>query len=68
MGRLLSAPVWFCVAGVLAILAVLVLDGPAGGVVAAAAAAVFIFACFRGLAGKKVDDRAAGAGWFGNFF
>jgi hypothetical protein len=52
----------------LAIVAVFVVQGPAGGVVAAVAAATFIFACFRGLVGKKVDDRAAGAGWFGGYF
>jgi hypothetical protein len=63
-----SARVWFAVATVLAVLAIFVVHGPAGGVVAAVAAATFIFACFRGLAGKKVDDRAAGAGWFGGFF
>jgi hypothetical protein len=63
-----SARVWFAVATVLAVLAIFVVHGPAGGVAAAVAAATFIFACFRGLAGKKVDDRAAGAGWFGGFF
>jgi len=63
-----SARVWFAVAAVLAVLAIIVVDGPAGGVVAAAAAATFIFACFRGLAGKEIDDRAAGAGWFGGYF
>jgi hypothetical protein len=68
MRRLGLARVWFAVAVVLAIVAVFVVDGPAGGVVAAVAAATFIFACFRGLVGKEVDDRAAGAGWFGGYF
>lgn len=68
MRRLGTARVWFAVAVVLGILAVFVLHGPAGGVVAAVATAAFLFACFRALRGKEVDDRAAGSGWFGNYF
>jgi hypothetical protein len=68
MRRLGSARGWFAIAAVLTLLALFVLHGPAGGVVAAAAAGTLIFACFRALRGKEVDDRAAGAGWFGNYF
>jgi hypothetical protein len=66
--RLLSARLWFAIAGVLTVLALFVLTGAAGGVVAAGAAAAFFVACFRALRGKNVDDRPAWAGWFGNYF
>jgi hypothetical protein len=68
MRRLLSARLWFALAAVLIVLTLFVVRGTAGGLVAAAAAASLIFACFRGLRGQKVDDRAAGAGWFGNYY
>ena len=68
MRLLRSARLWFAITGVLTILALFVVHGAAGGVVAVGAAAALIVACFRGLAGEDVDDRAAGAGWFGHFF
>jgi hypothetical protein len=66
--RLFSARVWFAIAGVLTILTLFVLHGAAGGVVAVVAAAALIFACFRALRGRDVDDRPAWAGWFGHYF
>jgi hypothetical protein len=65
--RVKSAGFWFGIAGALAV-AVVFVDGPAGGALAVAAFAAVFVGCFRGLAGKKVDDRAAGSGWFGGWF
>jgi hypothetical protein len=59
-----SARLWFGIAGVLAVV-VMVVDGPVGGGVAVAAGAAFLVGCFRGLVGKKVDDRPAFMEWFG---
>jgi hypothetical protein len=68
MRRLLSPRLWFPIAGVLTILTIFVVRGTAGGLLAAAATGAFLFACMRSLAGSKVDDRAAWAGWFGHYF
>jgi hypothetical protein len=58
---------------VLGILALLVLDGPAGGVAALAAMVVFILACIDALRGEDADvrrrsDRTGLAGWLGGWF
>jgi hypothetical protein len=66
--RLLSARLWFAISGVMIVVALFVVQGAAGGVVAAGAAAAFLFACFRALRGRDVDDRPAWAGWFGGYF
>jgi hypothetical protein len=65
---LLSARLWFVLTGVLTVVALFVVKGAAGGVVAAGAAAALLFACFRALRGRDVDDRPAWAGWFGGYF
>jgi hypothetical protein len=67
MRRVRSAGFWFGIAGALAV-AVLLVNGAAGGLLAVGAIAALLVGCFRGLAGKQVDDRAAGAGWFGGWF
>jgi hypothetical protein len=58
---------------VLGILALFVLDGPAGGVAALAAMVVFILACIDALRGEDADvrrrsDRTGLAGWLGGWF
>ena len=68
MRRLRSARLWFAITAVLTIVTLFFVDGPAGGLIAAAATATLLVACFRALIGKDVDDRAAGAGWFGGYF
>jgi hypothetical protein len=59
---------WFILAAVLGIVAMFVLDGAAGGVVAAAAIAAFLIGAFRSLLGESPEDRTAGTGLFGGWF
>jgi hypothetical protein len=65
MQRLLAPRVWFLLAALLGIVAVFVLRGAAGGVVAAAAWVAFFVACFRCLRGEHPEDRTVGTGLFG---
>jgi hypothetical protein len=65
---LLSARLWFAITGVLAFLAIFIVDGAAGGVIATITVVTLLFACFRGLKGEKVDDGTASVGFFGNYF
>lgn len=63
----------FALVAVLAVLALFVLDGPAGGVTALAAMVVFILACIGALRGRNADvggraDRAGLGGWMGGWF
>jgi hypothetical protein len=66
-------PIAFALSAVLAILALFVLDGPAGGVAALAAMLVFILACIGALGREDVDvrrrsDRTGLTGWVGGWF
>jgi membrane associated rhomboid family serine protease len=66
--RLLSTPrTWFVLAAVLAILALFVVGGAPGGVIAAAAVATFILGAFLSLRNESPEDRTAGTGMFGGF-
>ena len=67
------APIAFALSAVLAILALFVLDGAAGGVAALAAMIVFICTCIGVLRREDADvrrgsDRTGLAGWFGGWF
>ena len=67
MNHALRARTWFAAAAVLAAVGLFVLDGAAAGGVCAAAMAVFVVGCFRGLSGEQPEDRTAGTGMFGGF-
>jgi hypothetical protein len=66
-------PIAFALSAVLAILALFVFDGAAGGITALAAMLVFILACVAALgrqdaAVRRGSDRTGLAGWFGGWF
>ena len=67
--RFLPAPrTWFVLAAVLAVLAIFVVGGAAGGLLGGAAMAAFIAGAFISLRGESPEDRTAGAGIFGGWF
>jgi xanthosine utilization system XapX-like protein len=61
----------FGLVAVIAILALFVVDGPAGGILALVAMIGFILACMAALRAREADrdaDRTGLAGWFGGWF
>jgi|tagenome__1003787_1003787.scaffolds.fasta_scaffold20474980_1 hypothetical protein len=65
MQRLGRPRIWFAIAAILAFLALFIVGGAAGGVLAFFACAAFIFAVFRLLRGTDPEDRTA---WTGQFW
>jgi xanthosine utilization system XapX-like protein len=61
----------FGLVAVIAILALFVVDGPAGGILALVAMIGFILACMAALRARDAGsdaDRTGVAGWFGGWF
>ena len=65
MRLLKTARTWFVLAAVLGALALFVVGGAPGGLVAFGACAAFITGAFLSLRGQAPEDRTAGTGIFG---